>query len=114
MAWRSSSRYGSSLVSLGGRVYFNSERSGSFSHFLIVLRDRLVLRAISLIDAFSRKCIRRTLAYMLMVITSKSCWSNLQQNRLNTLVNFERKIPRLSGQFWALANKCAQCLYSPG
>ena len=99
LCWRSSATYGSSLVFPGGRTYFNSSRSGSLSHFLIVLRDRLVRLAISLIGVFSRKCIRRTLAYMLMVITSSSCWSNTQQVRLSTLVNSERENPRLPGQF---------------
>ena len=42
---------------------------GIRSHFLMVLRDRLVRRAISLIDNCSRKYIRRIFAYMIMVIT---------------------------------------------
>ncbi|MCR0968166.1 hypothetical protein C3R74_03090 [Acidithiobacillus ferridurans] len=44
--------------------------SGARSHFLMVLRDRLVRRPISLMDTCSRKNIRRTFAYMTMVITS--------------------------------------------
>jgi hypothetical protein len=34
-----------------------------------VLRDRLVARTISLTDFFSRRCIRKTLPIMAMVIT---------------------------------------------
>lgn len=58
-------------MSSGFRLYFGSTSPGARSHFLIVLRDKPVRLAISLIDNLSRKYMRLTLPNMSMVITSK-------------------------------------------
>ena len=71
-ALSSASTNGASLVGISRRRYFGSAPCGAFSHFLIVLRDRLVSRAISLIDFPCRKCIERILPIMAMVITPLS------------------------------------------
>jgi len=52
------------------RWYVISPRTGVRSHVLIVFLDRLVRRAISLIDRPSRNRILRTFAYIAMVCTS--------------------------------------------
>ena len=77
---------------------------GAFSHFLIVLRDRLVSLAISLIDFPSRKCIPRILPIKAMVITSTPC-HKIGQVRSFTLVNFQPASPSKTGQFSAGVNK---------
>ena len=69
MANWSRDSYGVILLVALGRAYFGSTPSPSLIHFLIVLRDRLVYRLISLIDSCSRKYNLLTLAYMPMVIT---------------------------------------------
>ncbi len=50
--------------------YLGSAPSADLSHFLMVLRVRLVRLEISLMEQCSRKNMRRILAYMTMVITS--------------------------------------------
>jgi hypothetical protein len=60
-----------SLPGTPRRRYFGAAPALALSHFLIVLRDRLVSLAISLIDLPSRKCIARTLPSKAMVITSR-------------------------------------------
>ncbi|WP_375214481.1 hypothetical protein, partial [Aquabacterium sp.] len=57
------------MVDVAARRYFGAASAGSFNHFLIVLRDRLVRLAISLIYFPSRRCIARILPFMAMVIT---------------------------------------------
>jgi hypothetical protein len=57
---------------------------------LIVLRDRLVRRAISLIDRPSLSRILRTFAYIAMVCTSFHYKATRLAGKLgNTLVNFQ-------------------------
>ena len=77
------------LPGASGRRYRISLRTGSRSHSLIVFLDRLVRRAISLIDKPSRSRIRRTSAYIAMVCTSFP-FKNLMPCRegRDTLVNF--------------------------
>ena len=58
-----------------GLVFENLAMKGSRSQALIVFRDRLVHRAISLIGSPSRSCMRRTFAYIAMVCTSSPCQS---------------------------------------
>jgi hypothetical protein len=66
-------------VSTSPLLYFNLSLSDSRSHFLIVLRDKLVRRAISLISNLSRNRIRRIFAYINMAITFLySCLLNKQ------------------------------------
>ena len=73
--------------------------AGAFSHFLIVLRDRLVRLAISLIDLPSRSRSARILPFKAMVITFKSPatkssrvglspWSVLNRHYTALLVSF--------------------------
>jgi hypothetical protein len=68
----SASTNGASFVGISRRRYFGSAPCGAFSHLLIVLRDRLVSLAISLIDFPCRKRIARILPIMAMVITPSS------------------------------------------
>jgi hypothetical protein len=51
------------------RRYFGSLCIGALNHLRTVLRDKLVMRAISRTDFFWRCRIRRTLPIMAMVIT---------------------------------------------
>jgi hypothetical protein len=62
-------------VSLFGRValrYFGAPCNGSRSHFATVLRDKPVSREISRSDFLPRRCNRRILPIMSMVITPRS------------------------------------------
>jgi hypothetical protein len=86
------------------RQYFGVAPCGAFSHLLIVLRDRLVRRAISLIDTPSRKYNRRILPSKAMVITPSSPCHKKQQDRLNTLVNIQSASPTFDGQSSVGAN----------
>jgi hypothetical protein len=61
---------GVSLLGWAARRYLGSLSTGVLSHLRIVLRDRLVMRAIVLTDLPSRKCIRRIFPIIAMVITS--------------------------------------------
>jgi hypothetical protein len=84
--------------------YFGSLPSGSRSHFLTVFRDWLVLRAISLMDWFSRKYTRLIFAYMTIVIASRLLllkkqaaysnyritWSIFNAHNTRFLVSFQR------------------------
>ncbi len=64
--------YGPTFFGIADRRYCISLRTGPRSQTLIVFLDRLVRRAISLIDRPSRNRIRRTFAYIAMVCTSSS------------------------------------------
>ena len=59
-----------SLVDTSRRRYFGAALCGVLSHFLIVLRDRLVSLEISLIDFPSPILMPRILPIKAMVITS--------------------------------------------
>jgi hypothetical protein len=63
---------GVSFIGTGSRRYFGSSTFASRSYFRTVLRDRLVALTISRTDFFSRRCIRRTLPIMAMVITPRT------------------------------------------
>jgi len=66
-------------VSLPGREprwYFGSPVTGVRNHLRTVLRDKLVIRAISLTDFCWRKCNRRTFPIMAMVITPRPLLKN--------------------------------------
>ena len=89
---------GASLVAASLRRYFGANPCGVFSHFLIVLRDRLVSLEISLIDLPSRKRMPRILPINAMVITSclpasqrgkvgRSPWSIFSRHHPRGLVN---------------------------
>jgi hypothetical protein len=80
------------------RRYLGSPVTGAVNHFCTVLRDKLVIRAISRTDFFWRKCSRRTLPIIAMVITPKSC-SKMQQGRLITWLNFQSAQPSKVAQF---------------
>ena len=60
---------GASVVVPSLRLYFGAASNGSRSHFEIVFLESPVRRAISRTDFLSRRCIRRTLPIMSMVIT---------------------------------------------
>ena len=60
------------LTGCSERRYLGSRFTGALSHVRIVLRDKLVIRAISRSDFLSRKYIRRILPIIAMVITSFS------------------------------------------
>ena len=84
--------------------------SGSRSHFLTVLRDRLVFREMALghpvwlMESFSRKYIRLILAYTIMVITSCSLPLKKQAAYSDYLINIHRAPTPPSGQISARAN----------
>jgi hypothetical protein len=90
------------LLGPAARRYFMSLRTGVRSHVLIVFLDRLVRRAISLIDKPSRNRILRTFAYIAMVCTSISLlgfhlagtvgtpWSIFSEQNRDSLVSFQR------------------------
>jgi hypothetical protein len=71
-ASRSRVSYGPIFFGAVDRRYAISLRTGPRSQSLIVFLDRLIRRAISLIDNPSRSRIRRTFAYIAMVCTSPS------------------------------------------
>jgi hypothetical protein len=72
---------------------------GVCSHFLIVLRDRLVSLEISLIDLPSRIRMPRILPIKAMVITSVPCHKS-KQVRLFTLVNIRSASTELMPHRW--------------
>jgi len=71
-ASRSTASYGAIFFGAAARRYCISSRTGPRSQSSIVFLDRLVRRAISLIDRPSRSRIRRTFAYIAMVCTFPS------------------------------------------
>jgi hypothetical protein len=95
---------GASLPGDASRRYFGAASAGAFSHFLIVLRDRLVRLAISLIDLPSRWCSARILPFKAMVITVQILCHKLQQSRSFTLVSFQSALRGFAGQFSVGAN----------
>jgi hypothetical protein len=65
---------------------------------MMVLRDKLVRLAISLTDNWSRKYIRRILAYRIMVIILLGSCLIFGQERLTTLVSFRPELHGFHGQ----------------
>ena len=57
-------------------LVFGSPVTGFRNHLRTVLRDKLVIRAISLTDFCWRKCNRRTFPIMAMVITPRPLLKN--------------------------------------
>ena len=90
---------GASLPGEDARRYFGAASAGAFNHFLIVLRDRLVRLAISLIDLPSRWYSARILPFKAMVITVRNPCHKLQQGRSFTPVSFQSALPGFAGQF---------------
>ena len=81
---------GASLPGDASRRYFDAASAGALSRFLIVLRDRLVRLAISLIDFPSRWCSTRSLPLRAMVITVQIPCHKLQQSRCSPWSVFSR------------------------
>lgn len=103
----STSWNGVSLVARVPRRYFGSTTIGATSHLATVLRDSLVVRALSRSEFFPRLCIRR-------ICQSCPWWSLLflgcvkkQQSRLNTRLDFGSAYPSKVAQFSVGANRLA-------
>ena len=79
---------GAELARLGAAPVLRSPCIGAQSHLRTVLRDKLVIRAISRTDFFWRCRIRRTFPIMTMVITPHPLLKKAA-GRLNIRVSFE-------------------------
>lgn len=90
------SKWGSTTLLIGRTGYCGSTVSGCRNHCRMVFLDKLVLRVISRIESFSRKCIRLILASMPTVITPNSPAQSLSRS-FNHMGQFWVKTIALSG-----------------